>query len=228
MLEAKIDSIMLNSVRENISKTDTDIIPALMDTTHLPGPLCVNKLSKYGAINQLTSQSGYSFQHANSVIGRSEIIMKILHNKGTICLFTAAWIWIGGDFPENIDIIAYSNYRRKTHDRSIRMFHRKISAKECNTVGKLHITTPIRTVCDIAFTPSESPQEELFRQQTVHILMEQYGIRFYDCLHIFQENPYFPGASMAKIWLKKVMQDDYEINTKKQVLGVKICRKHKI
>ena len=48
--------------------------PALLSIDHLPGPMCMNRLSQSGIFNRLSPQAGYSQKTSISAKGRSDIV----------------------------------------------------------------------------------------------------------------------------------------------------------
>ena len=86
--------------------------PELLDDNHLPGPMCMKKLSQIGVFNRLDLNAGYSNKAAISTQGRSNIVSNLIPTESIACLFTAAWVWIGGNFPENIDVIDYGHRKK--------------------------------------------------------------------------------------------------------------------
>lgn len=178
--------------------------PPLLDNNHLPGPMCMKKLSKIGVLNQLTLNTGYSHKTATSTQGRSSIVSNFITTESIACLFTAAWVWVGGNFPENIDVIDYRHLRRKPHGRTIRSFRRHLSNEEFVVLGKIRITTPERTICDLAYTPSNSEKYELYRKDIAQLLISRYCIDLHKCKQIIDNNPYFPGSIHARNWLHDI------------------------
>ena len=61
-----------------IGKIDNEEFPPLLDNNHLPGPMCMKKLSKFGIFNRLTSNTGYSHKTAISMCGRSNIVNDLI------------------------------------------------------------------------------------------------------------------------------------------------------
>ena len=94
-------------------------LPTLLDTTHLPGPLCMKKLSKFGAFERLSIRSGFAHSTAKTIEGRCKILKKLIPRDSAACMFTASWIWLGGTIPNILDVISGSHYRVVPHDLSL-------------------------------------------------------------------------------------------------------------
>ena len=88
-----------------------DTPPPLLGNDDLPGPMCLNLLASSGALCKLDSANAYSCHDSDTLYGRSCIIATLLPSRSVACSRTAAWVWLGGTFPESIDIIAKAHYR---------------------------------------------------------------------------------------------------------------------
>lgn len=181
--------------------------PDLLSGTHLPGPMCMKKLSQIGVLDQLTINTGYYHKTANSMQGRSNIVSNFIPTESIACLFTAAWVWIGGNFPENIDVIDYGHRRSKPHGHTIRAFRRHLENAEYVKLGKIRITTPERTICDLAYTPGNDEQYEPYRKHVAHLLISRYCVDLRKCEEIIDGNPYFPGSIHARQWLLNITEE---------------------
>lgn len=190
-----------------IGKIDNEEFPPLLDNNHLPGPMCMKKLSKFGIFNRLTSNTGYSHKTAISMCGRSNIVNDLIPSQSVACLFTAAWVWLGGEFPENIDVIDYGHRRKKPHGHAIRAFRRHLNNEEYVILGKIRITTPERTICDLAYTPSENEEHEPYRKDIAHLLISKYSIDLRKCKRTIDRNPYFPGSIHARNWIRNIAKE---------------------
>lgn len=183
-------------------------LPTLLDTTHLPGPLCMKKLSKFGAFERLSIRSGFAHSTAKSIEGRCKILKKLIPRDSAACMFTASWIWLGGTIPNILDVISGSHYRVVPHDHPLRVFRRKLLKREQKVIKDLRITSPARTICDIALTPSKNIYDEIRKKDTIFNLIQEYGTSFKECEKIINSNPHFPGAQKAKDWLKNVIEQE--------------------
>lgn len=186
---------------------ENDDFPALLNIDYLPGPMCMNRLSQSGIFNHLSPQAGYSQKTSTSAKGRSDIVSDLIPKESTACLFTAAWVWLGGKFPENIDIINYGHCRKKPHGHSIRSFRRQLSDEDYVILGKTRVTTPERTICDLAYTPSDNKNYEPYRKEIAILLICNYCVDLRKCKSIIDRNPYFPGSVHARKWLEDITKE---------------------
>ena len=99
-----------------------DTPPPLLGNDDLPGPMCLNLLASSGALCKLDSANAYSCHDSDTLYGRSCIIATLLPSRSVACSRTAAWVWLGGTFPESIDIIAKAHYRALRYGRKINGF----------------------------------------------------------------------------------------------------------
>ncbi|KAB8288275.1 hypothetical protein DSM100688_0842 [Bifidobacterium ramosum] len=169
----------------------------LLSDKELPGPLSLTILSGFGAMSRLDGNSGYQTNHAGTLYGRSTIVQKIAPHGTIVCALTAAWIWVGGLFPETVDVISRSHYRAPVHDRKIRVFNRKSPYRQIVRVGDLRVTTPARTVCDLALLPEHSSDDGTIGRIIMDVMME-YRVLPADCLDILGENPFWPRVAVAR------------------------------
>ena len=80
------------------------MFPLLRDDA-LPGPMSMHRLAEIGAIHQLDDDSAYLSEDAETLFGRANIT-NILKPFNTVsCAVSAAWVWLGGRFPDTIDVI---------------------------------------------------------------------------------------------------------------------------
>ncbi len=127
-----------------------DTPPPLLGNDDLPGPMCLNLLASSGALCKLDSANAYSCHDSDTLYGRSCIIATLLPSRSVACSRTAAWVWLGGTFPESIDIIAKAHYRALRYGRKINVFNRLAPNEHTIKVGPIIVTTPVRTACDLA------------------------------------------------------------------------------
>lgn len=168
----------------------------LLDDADLPGPLSLHLLSAYGMLSPLDNVSAYQVTHASTLYGRAAIAAALAPRRTVACAFTAAWIWLGGDFPNTIDIISRSHYRSVVHGRRIRVFNRKSRPEHIIKVGAMRVTTPARTACDLALLPSEEVDDGADR--LIEQLMLEYRVTPEDCLAILEVNRFWPRAPLAR------------------------------
>ena len=91
--------------------TGMESSPPLLGGTDLPGPLCLNVLHSLGTLCKLDNENAYTYHDSRTLYGRASIISTLLPSRSVACAGTAAWVWLGGLFPETIDIIAKAHCR---------------------------------------------------------------------------------------------------------------------
>lgn len=163
----------------------------------LPGPMILHRLASVGAVRKLDNASAYRTEDANTLYGRGAIIRSVAPYGTVCCAVTAAWVWLGGEFPKTIDIVSTSHFRALIYGRKIRVFNRNAPQEHLTSIGDLHITTPQRTACDIALL-SEEEAGEIYANETVCALMETYGFSPTDCLDILAANRFWQNSPRAK------------------------------
>lgn len=111
--------------------------------------MSMNLLGDCGAVQPLDEISAYLPQYSKSMFGRSTIMTNLVPHCTTACGATAAWVWLGGKFPDTIDVLSRSHFRTLIYGRRIRTFNRKVTPGQVSTIGGLKLTTPARTACDV-------------------------------------------------------------------------------
>lgn len=170
---------------------------SLLDDHDLPGPLSMHLLTRNGSIVPLDSASGYQSDHADTLYGRATIINDLIPHRSTACALTATWLWIGGRFPETIDIISRSHYRAYVHHRKVRVFNRKSPSDHVIHVGGTRVTTPARTACDLSLLPDQTEADGQV-DLLISDLMSEYRVSPDDCIQILDGNPFWPRAAIAR------------------------------
>ncbi len=186
-----------------ISTTKTPIIPPVLHERDLPGPLSLNRLARMGTIHVLDTSSGYWAEHANTLYGRALIVQTLIPFPTAACALTALWVWMGGDFPNTLDVLSNSHYRAMRHGRRVRVFSRKIAKAHMTSIGDLNITSPQRTACDIASMFSGCPTTTAFVDQMVDF-MQAYHFNPDDCIEILNENPCMSTVPRAHAFFNTV------------------------
>ncbi|ROT87778.1 hypothetical protein [Bifidobacterium mongoliense] len=163
----------------------------------LPGPLSLHRLAHMGAVRRLDDSHAYLSEHDDTLYGRGALMASMAPRRMSVCAVTAAWVWLGGQFPKTIDILSTSHFRSLIFGRKIRVFNRNAPASHLTTVGSLRITTPARTACDIALL-SDEESADLYANEMVCSLMETYEFRPADCLAILDENRFWQNSPRAR------------------------------
>lgn len=163
----------------------------------LPGPLSMARLSDFGTVHSLDYANAYSAEHADTLYGRGQIVMRMVPNNTIACAMTAAWVWLGGLFPRTIDVLSNSHFRSTVHGRRIRTFSRKVEPNHVMKVGGLRVTTPLRTACDVSLLieDEDSKQEAT---EVLCALAEEYRISPRQCLDMLDENRHWPNTQLSR------------------------------
>ncbi len=172
--------------------------PPLFGNGDLPGPLCLNMMSEFGTLCKLDNVNAYSQQDSHTLFGRATIIASVLPYHTVACAGTAAWVWLGGTFPETIDVIANAHFRTPRHGRKIRVYNRRLLSNHVIRVGPIQMTTPVRTACDLATIYSGSNEGERLAQEVISMLMQEYHFRPSDCQLVLQETRHIRNAPSAR------------------------------
>lgn len=184
---------------------DTTTTPSapLIKADQLPGPLSLNRLSELGVIHKLDAATAYRAEDALTLYGRAMVAAKVIPFGTIACALTAVWVWLGGEFPDTVDVISASHYRALVFGRKIRVFNRKAPPAHLSRLGPLQVTSPARTACDLALLPLD----ELSRHEAnemVCSLMETHHFRPADCLEILERNRYWQNAPRARAFFEYI------------------------
>ena len=165
--------------------------------------MSLNRLSRGGTVCSLDGHSGYWSEHGDTLYGRALIIRNIIPSATVACMRTALWVWMGGLFPETVDVLSGSHYRTMRHGRPIRVFARRVDREHVQTLGDLNITSPPRTACDIATMTNRRPGAAVFADRVAD-LMHTYRFTPDDCAAIIGANPCATTVPHAKAFLNTV------------------------
>lgn len=179
------------------------LIPAILADRDLPGPLSLERLATMGSVSKLDTRSGYWSEHADTLFGRAMIAYRIIPISAIACAFTALWVWMGGAFPDTVDVMSRSHYRTAQHGRRVRVFSRKIARRDLARIGGLGVTRPARTICDIVTIFGEEPDAEALIDPIAEC-MDAYDFSPNDCITIIDENPCMVTAPQARDFLRDI------------------------
>jgi hypothetical protein len=188
------------SVSATVPRMDTS--PPLLGDADLPGPICLNRLHSLGVVCKLDNDNAYSYHDSRTLYGRASIISTLMPSRSVACAGTAAWVWLGGMFPNTIDIISKAHYRTARYGRKVSVFNRQAPDEHVTDVGPITVTTPTRTACDLAMncTPeTQSPVTEI-----VCMLMQEFRFRPDDCLQVMQEATHIRNAPRARQFFRTI------------------------
>ncbi|WP_163196957.1 hypothetical protein [Bifidobacterium platyrrhinorum] len=182
------------------------MVPSILRLHDLPGPLSLSRLAANGTVHTLDPDSGYWHDHAATLYGRATIIHRIIPFASSACALTALWVWMGGDFPDTLDVLSRSHFRAAQHGHRIRVFSRQVTMRHLTSLGALSLTDPTRTACDIASLFRDDAPARGFRglDGAVVDLMDAYGFSPDDCISLLDENPNMPATPQARAFLVQV------------------------
>ncbi|KAB8291940.1 hypothetical protein [Bifidobacterium avesanii] len=170
------------------SGANDSIIPA----SELPGPLGAAALARMGILVPLDGTGGYLASQARTVHGRAGIIQAMLPSASTACATLALWVWIGGEFPPNLQIVSHSHFRAAVYGRRIQVYDRKLDDRDRSRLGRLWVTSPARTACDLACA-KPGRFDGLNVPNAIVELIREFGVTVDECLQLLWDNPRWPG-----------------------------------
>ncbi|MFT8648847.1 hypothetical protein [Bifidobacterium psychraerophilum] len=172
----------------------------------LPGPLSMRWLHELGIVIPLDEGSAFLSDDAGSLYGRATVASALVPTGSAACTLLAAWIWTGGPFPETIDIVSQSHYRAPVHGHLIRVHNRNIPPDHLMRMGRLWVTSPQRTACDLACDDGHGGPELL---RIISAVLHQHQLTPSACLHLLASNPRWPGHARG-VALFNAMKHDFD------------------
>lgn len=185
----------------------------LLDARGLPGPMSVRLLDGCGVLRPLDDTWCYLSRYARTLFGRGIIMTNLVPSRSTACSLTAAWVWLGGELPDSIDVLSRSHYRSTVCGRAIRTYDRKVTAKQTRRIGDLAVTSPARTACDVILLARGLESDDVddwngrhrdLARETACALMTDFHFKPQDCLDILDENRGWPGAPQARRFFESI------------------------
>lgn len=167
--------------------------PGLIQVGDLPGRLSLNLLVRLGIVTVLDPATCYRNDDAEGIFGRASIILPLLPFGAAACGSLALWIWLNGTFPETLDVISNSHFRAPVLGRPLRPHNRKLNPQYLMRLGRLWVTSPLWTACDLACEEQQALSRGEARQERIHELMDRYQVSCSDCLDLLAANPRWPG-----------------------------------
>lgn len=165
---------------------------------NLPGPFAMRNLVRAGALVALDERHAYRSTDGETLYGRAAIVAAMLPNPQLVaCGRAAAWVWLGGEFPSAVDVLSKTHYRAPLMGRPINVRERRVPPKQTQLVGPLTVTTPERTVCDLAMCPPEDIYEQSLDELILRLL-RHFTIDIEDCLLILEGCAYLHAAQRAR------------------------------
>lgn len=171
---------------------DLPPLPGLIQVGDLPGRLSLNLLVRLAIVTILDPSTCYRNEDTKGIFGRASIILPMLPFGAAACGSVALWIWLNGRFPEALDVISNSHFRAPVLGRPLRPHNRKLNPQHLMRLGKLWVTSPLWTACDLACEEPAQCRGEA-RQERIHELMVRYQVSCSDCLDLLADNPRWPG-----------------------------------
>lgn len=193
---ARTPAIRYGTVMDIAMTLATGPLAPLLRDGDLPGPMNLNRLADFGTLCKLDSANAYTLQDSTTLYGRAIIVETVMPRNAVACGFTAAWLWLGGLFPETIDILSSSHFRTLRHGRKVRVFNRKAPPDHVIQVGPVRTTTPVRTACDLALIATDETKDVM--HEVICMLMQEYRFRPDDCLQALQQSRHIRNASQAR------------------------------
>ncbi|MBT1181343.1 hypothetical protein JS531_05025 [Bifidobacterium sp. CP2] len=179
------------------------LVPPILREGDLPGPLSLIRLSSLGTVHPLDGRSGYWSDHADTLYGRAMIVLKVIPFATSACALTALWVWMGGAFPDTLDVLSHSHFRTRPHGRRIRAFTRKVTDRHLTHIGALRLTTPARTACDVASMFHDRPDAHVLAAHVADC-MDAYDFSPDDCTAMLDENPCMSTTRRARAFFTMV------------------------
>ncbi|TCD54226.1 hypothetical protein EJ419_04065 [Alloscardovia theropitheci] len=168
--------------------------PSLSENTQLlkrvedfPGPMCLRHLSKAQVLTQLDSHTYFSSRYNASCEKRALIVKSIIPFGSIASGQLAAWIWLGNEFPRRIDITRENHYHSILFGRNVKSTSRQIHRNDLREFPQLLVTTPARTVCDLA-CDDDLRCHPYSVTETIYRLVLQYCISERMCMEIMRQN----------------------------------------
>lgn len=171
-------------------------LPSVIHLNDIPGSIGLHRLIQEGIVVALTESSGYLKTHGETLYGRASVMESILPYGLVACASTAAWVWLGGDFPSQIEVVSNTHFRTSLHGRTIRVHDRSIPGAHVMRLKQLMVTSPLRTACDIACMPVQD--KIMINAPLIMIeLLERYELTTERCIHELWNTPNWPRHNIG-------------------------------
>lgn len=162
------------------------------ESGELPGGMSHIALHQAGAVNASARETLFRSRDGLSPADRADIVRPMLPYGITVCLWLAAWIWVGGEFPTALDVVAPTHYLSDAYNRALRLHNRTVMGRDVVTLRRLRVASPLRTACDIACLDAEDAECSA-RRAVVATLMAECTLAPQTCIHALQNNPHTAG-----------------------------------
>ncbi|PJM74102.1 hypothetical protein CS006_02885 [Bifidobacterium primatium] len=181
------------------------LIPSVVFIDDMPGSLGLRRMVDDGTLSSLDEGSAYMARDSATLYGRAAIADCIVPFGSIAAGLLASWIWLGGPFPERIDLISGSHYRALAYGRQVRVFHRQTTAEQVMKLGKLRVTSPVRTICDLACMDAAG-RASIDVDGTIVRLLAAYAIPAALCLQTLWDNQRWPNHGEGVETLTRILE----------------------
>lgn len=182
---------------------------AVYQPDELPGGMSHIVLHHAGAVNASAHKTLYRSCDGLSPWRRAELVRPLLPYGITVCLWLAAWIWVGGEFPEALDVVAPTRYMSDAYHRALRLHNRTVNGRDLVILRRLRVSSPLRTACDIACLDDANVESHATQRATVATLMRECALAPQTCIYALQNNPHTMGHPEG-VRLFRDMRDEEE------------------
>lgn len=166
---------------------DDDFIHPLKHLEDFPGPMCLQHLTHAHVLTQLDESTFFPSRFAQTCELRAHVVREIIPYGSVASGQLAAWIWLGGEFPQRIDIARENHYHSILFGRNVRSTSRQIHRRDLREFPQLLVTTPERTACDLACA-DDLRAHPYAVADTIYRLIEEYHFSERDCMEIMRQN----------------------------------------
>lgn len=198
-----------HTIAHNITHDIAQSFDAIYQPDELPGGMSHIVLHHAGAINASARKTLYRSSDGLSPWRRAELVRPLLPYGITVCLWLAAWIWVGGEFPEALDVVASTRYMSDAYNRALRLHNRTVNGRDLVILRRLRVSSPLRTACDIACLDDADVESHATQRATVATLMRECALAPQTCIHALQNNPHTMGHPEG-VRLFRDMRDEEE------------------
>ncbi|NEG70514.1 hypothetical protein [Bifidobacterium choloepi] len=172
--------------------------PSVVAVDRLPGKLSYDYLRRHGVLTPLDGHSAYVADDGATLFGRAAIVADVIGTRTLrACGRTAAWVWNGGEFPDDLDLWSNSRFHGSIHGRRVHCTERRIPDGQFVAIGRLVLTSPARTVCDLALLPLDGA-EAASVGPVLSALMRRFDVAVDECLAMLHANPNVRQAEHAR------------------------------
>ncbi|OTA26677.1 hypothetical protein B9G54_03615 [Alloscardovia macacae] len=159
----------------------------LVRACDFPGPMCLTHLALAHILTPLGEGTYYLSRFNDTIELRARVVREIIPFGSIASGMLAAWIWLGGAFPDHIDIARDNHYRSILFGRDVRVTTRQIHSSFLVDFSHFLTTTPLRTVCDLACSEDTRASPARISAVISQLIME-FRITEHECLELLRSN----------------------------------------